>query len=600
MIALIAFKYTVGDYNGRKLAERCVEIMTRDGAWTMAVNYRGLRLLTRTDARDVDAIVLPSDKGVVSGILFERREGGDRRLYEVDGDAVSAWCASEGKALVEQYWGPYLAVVSDTERDRVLILRDPLVARACYFAELPGVHVMFTDVADWAQLSSLTVDDDYITLFLRHTRIEGARTGLCGVREAIPGVLYRWERSGPAETTVWAPWPPARGAAIFNFDEARAGLRRSAEAAAGAWAHADLPIVHRLSGGFDSSAALACLVRCGASDIVCVNERPLNVPEGDEFDAASRMAAHVGVKLCGLTFDAATADYGAIQRAPASAKPSPADMAFASAEITSLFDEGRLSALTSGQGGDQVFSRRPLTDAAADAIRDGRSWAEVRRILWEEARLSGKPLAEILSRSWLGLVQPQGRRVTELLNTHRDAKDGEQSAALAYQLAHPWLCDIDHRGPARTYRALNLLDLAFYQRPTPASAHSLAAPSFASQPIVETILRIPPYVMQQGGMIRALARAVFADLLPPATLGRTRKGDTTRHFRRALDKNLDFLRAFLPDGELVRRGILDRCVLEDDLKAPEGRALFRLSAALVAESWIARIKALPAPLEELV
>ncbi len=600
MTALIAFKYTVGDYNGRKLAERCVDVMTRDGAWTMAVNYRGLRLLARSDARDVDAIVLPGDKGLVSGILFERREGGDRRVYEVDSAAVSAWAASDGQALVENYWGPYLAVVSDSERDRVLILRDPLGARACYFAELPGVHVMFTDVADWAKLSSLTIDDAYIALFLRHTRIEGARTGLRGVPEAIPGVLYHWERSGPAQSVAWAPWPPAREAAIFDFDEARAALRRSAEAAASAWAHADLPIVHRLSGGFDSSAALACLVRCGATDIVCVNERPFNVPEGDEFDAASRTAAHVGVRLHGLTFDAAAADYAAIQRAPATAKPSPADMAFASNEIASALDQERVSALTSGQGGDQVFSRRPLTDGATDALRDGRPWSEIRRILWEEARLSGKPLSEIAGKSWLGLVQPQGRRVIALLNTHTDAKDGDPKAALAYQLTHPWLSDIDHRGPARTYRALNLLDLAFYQRPTPASAHSVAAPVFASQPVVETILRIPPYVMQHGGMTRALARAAFADLLPPATLGRTRKGDTTRHFRRALDNNLDYLRAFLPDGELVRRGILDRSVLEEDLKAPEGRALFRLSAALIAESWIARIKALPPPSEQLV
>jgi asparagine synthase (glutamine-hydrolysing) len=275
-------------------------------------------------------------------------------------------------------------------------------------------------------------------------------------------------------------------------------------------------------------------------------------------------------------------------------------MAFASDEITGVFEHEQVSALTSGQGGDQVFSRRPLTDGAADAIRDGRPWSEIRRILWEESRLSGKPLSEIAGNSWLGLVQPQGRRVTALLNTHTDAKDGDPKAALAYQLEHPWLSDIDHRGPARTYRALNLLDLAFYQRPTPASAHSVAAPVFASQPVVETILRIPPYVMQQGAKTRALARAAFADLLPQETLGRTRKGDTTRHFRRALDNNLDYLRAFLHDGELVRGGILDRAVLEEDLKAPEGRALFRLSAALVAESWIARIKALPPPSEQPV
>lgn len=597
MTALIAFRYKVGDYSGRKLAERCVDIMTRDAAWTMAVNYRGLRLLARSGARDVDPITLPGDQGLVSGVFFQRREEGDRRVYEVDSAAVSAWCATEGRALVENYWGPYLAVISDSERDRVLILRDPLGARACYFAELPGVHVMFTDVGDWAKLSALAIDDAYIALFLRHTRIEGARTALRGVREAIPGVLYRWERGEPAQSVAWAPSPPDRADAIFDFDEARIALRRSAEAAASAWAHAELPIVHRLSGGFDSSAALACLVSCGAGDIVCINERPFHVPEGDEFDAASRMAAHAGVELHDLTFDAASADYAAIQHAPAAAKPSPADMAFASNEIANVFDQERVSALTSGQGGDQVFSRRPLTDGAADAIRDGRPWSEIRRILWEEARLSGKPLSDIVGKTWLGLVQRQGRRVADLLNTHTDARDGDTNAALAYQLAHPWLCGIDHQGPARTYRALNMLDLAFYQRPTPASAHSLAAPLFASQPVVETMLRIPPYLMQQGGSARAIARAAFADLLPPATLDRTRKGDTTRHFRRALDNNLDYLRAFLSSGELVRRDILGRRALEQDLKAPEGRALFRLTAALVAESWIARVKALPPPLE---
>lgn len=600
MTSLIAFKYVVGDFNGRKLAERCANRILREDGWTMAVNYRGLRLLARADTRDIDPIVLPASRGLVSGILFERREGKDRRVYEVDDDAVSGWCATECQALVEKYWGPYLAVISDAERDRVLILRDPLGARPCYFAELPGVHVMFTDVRDWGKLSTLVIDEDYIALFLRHTRIEGARTALCDITEATPGVVYRWERSGPGQSVAWAPWPPMRSASINDFDEACATLRRSAERAAGAWAHAALPIVHRLSGGFDSSAALACLVSCGGRDITCVNERPVNLPEGDEFEAAALVAAHLGVELRSLIFDAERTDYAAIRRAPATAKPSPADMAFASAEITGVFGQGRLYALTSGQGGDQIFSRRPLVDGAADAIRDGRPWSEIQRIVWEEAHLSRKPLSEVLAKTWLGLTQSHGRRVSELLNSHSDVRDGDATAALAYQLSHPWLKDIDHRGPTRSYRALNLLDLAFYQRPTPASAYSVAAPVFASQPVVETILRIPPYLMQQGGRMRALARAAFADLLPTSTLNRVSKGDTTRHFRRALDKNLSYLRSLLLDGALVRRGIVDRTGLERDLRAPEGRALFRISAALVAESWIARINELSPPLEEIV
>jgi asparagine synthase (glutamine-hydrolysing) len=84
-----------------------------------------------------------------------------------------------------------------------------------------------------------------------------------------------------------------------------------------------------------------------------------------------------------------------------------------------------------------------------------------------------------------------------------------------------------------------------------------------SQPILELCLRIPVYVLRDGGQDRALARAAFADVLPPEILSRTSKGNTHSHMHEVFENNLPLIREILPGGYLVTEGFIDGATLED-------------------------------------
>jgi asparagine synthase (glutamine-hydrolysing) len=263
-----------------------------------------------------------------------------------------------------------------------------------------------------------------------------------------------------------------------------------------------------------------------------------------------------------------------------------ADLSFANAVAIPCI-EGEVLA-TSGQGGDQIFARRPSLDSAGDAIRDGLPLSEIWRILEDNARASGKPLTRILKETWRGLTMRQAQYLVQAWGDAVDAGDEVNGA----MIQHPWLRDA-LCGPSRAQRILNLVDLPYYHAPNVLSARYPTVPVIASQPIVETALSIAPYVMQQGGGDRALARAAFADVLPNAQLQRTRKGDATRYFAAVVDANLNFMRDILCDGELVRRRLVDSEVIAADLARPlQGGAIYRLTDAMVAEIWIRRVETL--------
>lgn len=90
-----------------------------------------------------------------------------------------------------------------------------------------------------------------------------------------------------------------------------------------------------------------------------------------------------------------------------------------------------------------------------------------------------------------------------------------------------------------------------------------------SQPLMELCLRIPIYVLTQGGWDRAVARRAFYDDLPTEVRNRRHKGGIEEHLRNTLEHNRGFLRELLLDGCLVREGIVDRARLAEVLS---GRA----------------------------
>lgn len=92
-----------------------------------------------------------------------------------------------------------------------------------------------------------------------------------------------------------------------------------------------------------------------------------------------------------------------------------------------------------------------------------------------------------------------------------------------------------------------------------------------SQPVMELCLRIPTYVLTQGGWDRAVARRAFYHDLPPEIRNRRNKGGIEEHLRRTLEHNRGFLRELLLDGALVREGVVDRARLAEVLSGRASR-----------------------------
>ena len=67
-----------------------------------------------------------------------------------------------------------------------------------------------------------------------------------------------------------------------------------------------------------------------------------------------------------------------------------------------------------------------------------------------------------------------------------------------------------------------------------------------------------PLLTDDGRADRRLARAAFADRLPPEILHRRSKGEMTAYFGRQAAASIPFLRDHLLGGRLAARGLIDR------------------------------------------
>lgn len=147
--------------------------------------------------------------------------------------------------------------------------------------------------------------------------------------------------------------------------------------------------------------------------------------------------------------------------------------------------------------------------------------------------------------------------------------------------------------PARALRLRHLRDALSYHDRSATTGAMQPFPPLLAQPIIDTCLRIPPYIMTAGGQDRSLARAAFAEFAPPAVLSRALKGETTRYFATILAANRGWIGDVLPDGELARTGLIDRARLANLLKVnwgQDGMLADGLYSLIAAEAWLQNLK----------
>jgi asparagine synthase (glutamine-hydrolysing) len=461
------------------------------------------------------------------------------------------------------------------------------------------VRIICTHASDYIRMiETCEPDMDVLAASMVSPSLVTPRTAIRDLNEIFPGERLTLPRDAGVvrRELLWRPLP--RGAEVRpqEFEAAADTLRNTMRDCAKSWSHGASRIVHRLSGGLDSSIVLSVLRNADAAEIVALNEYSADAPEGDERAIARISAAKFNARLVEVEMSPSRVDWTRLLELELGARPLRQTFSLADSTVgdaIAAIDESAL--VTSGQGGDQVFHRSHLPFMAADAWADGLPLRSVLGVALDTARLGRRHawavFGTVIKHGVLRRPLPPGGAAARVLMF--DAGQGAK-AAIELDAHHPWASEMRRAPPARALRIGLIADLQNYRQRDALSLRFAKAQIVTSQPVVELCLRVPPYVMTQGGRDRSLLRAAFAQALPPEVLARTSKGATTRYHANVAHRHFPLLREMLAGGEAENRGLVDAKSLGDALSrgeitsAPQSAAL--LSCFLV-ELWLRQFKA---------
>lgn len=522
-------------------------------------------------------LVLEEQKGVVVGRLYRGAVACEPvRQLTLSESRHAAW--SRGRSLIEGKWGSFVAFVRDS--GIVSTLRDPSGTVPAYASESDGLQLYFSDAELLEEIApgAASLDEDFLRQWLTFPFLRTARTGARQVAELLPGTC---RTSGPSNTSIaviWSPWKSAgREQSLSDFDEAARRLREVALATVPVQlAGVDNPALE-LSGGLDSSIVAACLAASGCPFHAVTFATDL--PDGDERAYAREVAGALDIALAEVGEDDLPLD---LSPPPRTLRPplSPVLQPLRRALERHARSNGTRDFVT-GAGGDNLFcyltTASPVLDAAADlgiagALRTLRDVAALgESTIWMASRFA---LRKRFRRNRRPTWQPDERFLAP--SAIADAPD-----------PHPWL-DHPRRAAAGKIEHVESLVRVHYFLEHHPSEERVHHP-LLNQPLMELCLAIPSWLWTRGGRNRAVARAAFADLLPPSIIRRRSKGRLESMCVRAYATERNRLAEILLDGELARRGLVDRPRLEAYLRAgaqPPDHAYYRLFDLVSISLWL--------------
>lgn len=519
--------------------------------------------------------------GVVIGHLFSRE------FRPVEGqDPLPGNLSQESfrRLLLDHFWGEYLLLQPAVPHTQAFtVLRDPSGGVPCLYAYADGVSLITSDIslAQRLKLLRARIDWDGVAHQLAYPRVKASRTGLSGVRELLPGCTLTL---GPWEARVEGSWSPWAFVDIdqrySDFGEATSAIRSTVGSVVKSWAEADGALLLELSGGLDSSIVAASLRGTRARVSCCTLVTP--VPGADERLYARLMADGLGVDLREkeLSFDNA---HFSFEVQHSTARPALGGLQYLASEVmTALARAHGAASSFSGGGGDTVFCYLTNASPAADALRERGIGAATQAVhdlatlhdctVWHAGRLMLRKLARARNAAL--------RPTRSLLMPSCIADTPEM---------HPWF-----EAPPNAYagdleRIVDLSGTQMFRDGAPRGQDRFMRMPLLSQPVVEACLRVPTWMWISGGHNRAVARAAFADALPPLVLNRRSKG-TFMNFSGALyQRNKKGMRDFLLSGRLREQRIIDEAALErliDSDLPPRDRSFMRVLELCTTENWL--------------
>lgn len=527
-------------------------------------------------------VIALGTSGAIVGHLFPRTIP-SRRVTALREEEIARIVATGGARLVDDYWGGYCAIIDGPYG--ACLLRDPSGAMPCLFVEdASGVWLANDAAALAAAAGGAAVDLVKLAGFLCGIEHLGRSTCLAGVSELWPGERLRLIDSKAAIETLWTPWQHVAPAIPRSAAEAAAMVRETVSDCVRSWASAFPSILLGVSGGLDSS------IVAGAATGHCADLRLLNLvgpdADGDETHYARLLAYSLGRPLAIRNYALGAV---AIENPSLAHLPWPVASFFTQAIAAvhgALAADRPIDAYFTGNGGDNIFcsmgSARPVADRF---IASGLSPGTVSTAS-DVARLGGASLPAVVRAAWSLLARGKPAAPPPA-NRAGLSRAWCEAQALCPELL-PWAAPAGFRLPGKAMH-VRLLGRAMkghelYAR----SAHPPQIAPLLAQPIVDLCLAIPSWQWVEGGRDRAVARAAFADLLPPAIVARRSKGGPTGFMLALYRRDARKIAELLADGLLMQTGMLDSSYVRAiDCDRPGGAAqAIRLLTLASAENWV--------------
>lgn len=483
-------------------------------------------------------------------------------------------------------WGNFVSFTAGL-RGLIQIERAPLTGMPLYWVPISGGTLLFSHLElGVAAGLSIAPDWEFVAHSLAYRNRRGARTGIAGVAELLPGTRLRCADGGEYVDPRWSPWTFAEATGQLGSEEAAEDLRDTAIACVGKWASGRRDILLELSGGLDSSIIAAALSSAGTA-FEAVTVATVSA-DGDERRFARDVANMSSVRLAEALHDEADID---LVKPPALLTPRPAAQ-----NVLRGFDRAIARAagdpdasLWSGIGGDNVFYYTNSVAPALDVRQLHGVGPRLARTIGDIARVTGSHWWHVARIVWR-----RGRRARPDSLWPRDDHFAAADALPDEPFDHPWDAGRASALPGARQHVEALLRISdFLDRPERWHDRDVVTP-LLSQPLVELCLAMPSRLWVEDGRDRALARRAFSADLPPSVAMRRTKGRLQTMCASAFRRDRNLLRRLLLDGRLAAAGLLDLRAIENHLARPgvdEDFAYFRLMEIADLELWVRSIEA---------
>lgn len=557
--------------------------------------YHGESFDTSNAVKINNLASIPKANGAIVGRIYNALDGMSpsticEKLTEQDAAEI---IDTLGKAVLDKFWGRYVAFIRDGRCNTVSVIRDPTGSVPCYYRRIDEVYIFFShsEDIDPFNLPSPTINFNHIQCALLRGMVNRPTTGLNEVGKILQGECLLLENGHESRRLYWNAADHARRTFSGTQQDATDILRHTVLKCLNAQLGAHQRVLLRLSGGLDSNILLAATRHLRPSMSITSLNYVFGDPSADEGHLASIAAQHANSPLVTRKWSADEVNLADLQSFPRSPEMISRIFSLITRSVeTKLYNDTQATAILSGVGGDHVYFQSYSYLAALDYAQQYGLNPGLLRIAHESARIAGISFGSALWQSIRHYLRP--RFNPDALFTHYKDPFLSNSADdidLLKHCHHPWVELARDMPPGKVTHIFYLTyPMILSYADDRATPFNEIIPFFC-QPLIELALSIPSHLLMLGGRDRGLARKAFSQMVPPIIIQSQAKAGGSYFFRNLVDRNTTFIKSFLLDGHLAKAGLLNIDQIERSLNPdlPDNfHRRFGLLSFVSHEAWV--------------